>query len=181
MFTRRPKIEPGQIVTFSGRTINPLDPDPDDISIDDIAHALANACRFTGHTKVPYSVAQHSYLVHTKVPDEDKLWACLHDAPEAYLGDLAAPIKNSKSPLAEAYLRAEEVLMEAVCEHFNLPLSMPESVKEADQLLLRSEIRDFMPAFMSAAYEGNKLGFTIKPWDAETAERELYWTVWGLK
>ena len=74
--------------THSGIQFWPLDPRPEDILIEDIAHALSNQCRFAGHCCFHYSVAQHSVLVSENVPAQDAMWGLLHDAGEAYLVDL---------------------------------------------------------------------------------------------
>ena len=93
--------------TVSGRFVNPFDPDPEQIDIDDIARALANVCRFGGHTRHFYSVAQHSVIVSRLVEErggdiEDTFAALMHDASEAYLGDMPHPIKH-RSPLGAAF------------------------------------------------------------------------------
>src|SRR5271156_4912831 len=79
------------IQTFTGKKFYPFNPKPQDIDIRDIAHALSNICRFTGHTKRFYSVAEHSRNVAKLVPAHMKLQALLHDASEAYLCDIARP------------------------------------------------------------------------------------------
>ena len=91
---------PGRFIqTLSGRRVNPLDAAPEDIDPVDIADALANLCRFGGHSRGFYSVAQHSVIVcdlleeRGATPDE-LMAALLHDAAEAYLGDLPHPIKH---------------------------------------------------------------------------------------
>ena len=104
--------------TYAGKCVHPLDPHPDEIDIEDIAHALAHVCRFLGHTDRFYSVAQHSVLVSQQVPAADALWGLLHDASEAYICDLAAPIK--RDPSMEAYRAAEQRLMACVCRRFGL-------------------------------------------------------------
>ena len=126
--------------TYTGRVIHPLDPSPGEVSIFDVAHALSQICRFVGHTREFYSVAQHSVLVSQHVPREDALWGLLHDASEAYLCDLPAPIKHD--PSMDVYRRAEDGLMAAVCSRYDLPHEMPRSVKLADRLLLATEFRD---------------------------------------
>jgi hypothetical protein len=136
----------GAIATYSGRIVYPLNPDPADLDIEDIAHALSNQCRFTGHTKYFYSVAQHSYLASLYVPQKWALWGLLHDASEAYLSDMARPIKKMPE-FGEFYLAAEDRLMGAVVERFGLEpiLPMPQAVKEVDDLLLGNEILTLMP------------------------------------
>src|SRR6266496_642804 len=139
------KCYPDQIVTFTGKYVSPLDPRPEMIDIRDIAAALSNQCRFTGHTvyagfPVFYSVAQHSVLVSQICDFNDAAWGLLHDASEAYLSDLARPLKYHNS-LGDIYRFSERQLMDAICTHFGLPLKMPDSVKWADDVLLRSEAR----------------------------------------
>ena len=80
------------IQTYTGKKFFPMNPKTEDLDIIDIAHALSMKCRFVGHTKQFYSVAQHSVIVS---------WNCsnphlglLHDAAEAYLPDVPAPIKD---------------------------------------------------------------------------------------
>lgn len=117
-----------------------LAPNPEEIDIEDIAHSLAHQCRFLGHTDGHYSIAQHSVLVSTLVPAADALWGLLHDAAEAYLGDLPAPIK--REPEMRVYRDAEDRLLGAIAERFGLPSLMPDSVKQADRLVLATEFRD---------------------------------------
>lgn len=126
--------------TYTGRHVHPLDPKPDEVSIFDVARSLSQMCRFLGHTKEFYSVAQHCVLVSEHVPQEDALWGLLHDASEAYLCDLAAPIK--RDPEMSIYRIAEDRLMRAVCQKFGLRPEMPRSVMVADKLMLAREFRD---------------------------------------
>ena len=81
-------------LTTTGRQFWPASPDPEQIQIEDIAHALSNLCRFGGHTREFYSVAQHSVLVSQNVPDDLRLVGLMHDATEAYCGDMIRPLKN---------------------------------------------------------------------------------------
>ena len=137
-------IPAGQIITYTGHYINPLDPDPDDIHLEDVAHALSLICRFTGHVKHFYSVAQHSVHVSENVPKKDALWGLLHDASEAYLADLARPIKHMPG-LGDVYRECEARLQAAICKRFDLPEKEPESIKDADILLLHTEQTYLMP------------------------------------
>ena len=110
--------------TATGKQFWPLDPHPDEVCIEDIAHHLANQCRFAGACRAFYSVAQHSVLVSCAVPSEDQKWGLLHDAAEAYLQDLIRPIKAA-SALGEEYRKIEDLVLRAVCEQFGLPVEEP--------------------------------------------------------
>src|ERR687897_2976407 len=103
--------------TVSGRWVNPFDPDPRQLDAGDIARALANQCRFGGHCRTFYSVAQHSVIVSELVEQrggdaEGAVGALMHDATEAYLGDMPHPLKH-RSALGEAFRAAEGHLAHA--------------------------------------------------------------------
>jgi hypothetical protein len=136
------------IQTVSGIIIDPLNPDPNKINIHDIAYALSHICRFTGHTRRFYSVAEHSIRLFRAInswyaPVTTQFvpilsWALLHDAPEAYVADLASPLKHN-SVLGENYRPIEENLKRTIAYKFNLPLPEPPIIKAWDQLMLRAE------------------------------------------
>jgi uncharacterized protein len=130
--------------TVSGRWVNPFDPDPNQLDPGDIARALANQCRFGGHSRVFYSVAQHSVIVSELVEEqggdvEDAFAALMHDAGEAYLGDMPHPLKH-RSPLGAAFKAAEEHLERAIRERFRIKPDVPE-IKRVDRALLATERR----------------------------------------
>ena len=132
--------------TVSGRWVNPFDPDPGQLDGGDIARALANQCRFGGHSRVFYSVAQHSVIVSELVEQrggdvEDVFAALMHDATEAYLGDMPHPLKH-RSPLGAAFKDAEDHLERALHERFGIKPAVPE-IKRADRALLATERRAF--------------------------------------
>jgi len=127
------------IQTLTGKQVDLVNPKVDQICIEDITHALAMQCRFNGHSRYFYSVAQHSVHTAQHVLPDDKLWALLHDASEAYLGDVVSPLKR----LLPDYMRMERAMMEAICEKFGLSKKMPYAVKEADLRMLATERRDF--------------------------------------
>src|SRR5215218_211560 len=132
--------------TVSGRWVNPFDPDPAQIDAGDIARALANQCRFGGHSRVFYSVAQHSVLVSELVEApgggvQDAFAALMHDATEAYLGDMPHPLKH-RSPLGAAFKAAEDHLEQALRDRFGIKAEVPE-IKRADRALLATERRAF--------------------------------------
>ena len=126
--------------TFSGVQFWPLDPRPEDVRIEDVAHHLSNLCRWCGGCCSFYSVAEHSVRASRIVPPEDALWALLHDAAEAYVVDVPRPLKRHLAGYAEI----EAGIMGAVCERFGLPSEMPESVRRADAAMLVTELRDLM-------------------------------------
>lgn len=173
-------MEPGPYIqTVSGRRFNPLDPDPSEIDIGDIAQALANQCRFGGHAHSYYSVAQHSCLVSDLVEERGgdecaTLWALLHDASEAYLVDLPHPLKH-RSELGRLYAVAEDRLQAAICERFDLPPEPPPLVKQVDRALLATERRDLASiAWHWPELDGfEPLDLQIEPWAPERARDEF--------
>jgi hypothetical protein len=136
------------IQTYTGRKFWPLDPRPDDVCIEDIAHALALKCRYTGHCREFYSIAQHSVMVSHMVPAVDALWGLLHDAGEAYLPDVASPIKGRCMVIPEnvavEFSVAERRILTAVAVHFDLRYAMPSSIAAADLCCLERERRQLM-------------------------------------
>ncbi|MFO0474191.1 MAG: phosphohydrolase [Alphaproteobacteria bacterium] len=130
------------IQTYTGLAMYPLDPRPEEVDLVDIARALSNLCRFTGHTRKFYSVAEHSVHCSRIVPPEHALWALLHDASEAYISDVSRPLKNQDA--FGAYREAETRLQAAICAKFGLPNVQPEEVKKADAIMLAIEAADLM-------------------------------------
>ena len=129
------------ILTHSGLRFDLANPRAAVVTPQDIAHALSNICRFNGHTFKHYSVAQHSVLLSSVVPPADALAGLLHDATEAYVGDVVRPLKQ----LLPEYQVIEARIWQAICERFDLPLVLPGSVKRADLHMLATERRDLMP------------------------------------
>lgn len=116
------------ISTYTGRHVYPLAMRADDIDIRDIAHALALKCRYTGHCREFYSVAQHSVLVVRYDLPGTASWRLMHDAAEAYLPDIASPIKHHFPVLIDA----EANILRAVQERFGLPDYDYADVRQAD-------------------------------------------------
>jgi len=133
------------IQTYSGKRVNLLDPKIEDICIEDIAQSLSMQCRFNGHCKEFYSVAQHSVFVSKLCDKQDALYGLLHDASEAYLVDIPKPLKYSGK--FENYLQFEEKMMKVIYQKFNLIGEEPESVKHADRVMLMTEARDLATKF----------------------------------
>lgn len=131
---------PHTMQTYTGRLIDLSRFSDEDVRLPDIAHALSVINRFTGHSKVPYSVAQHSVMVSRLTPDEHALCGLLHDASEAYLGDVATPLKN----MLPGYRELEEHVQRTIARVFRTPWPMPPEVKEADLRALMAEKRDLV-------------------------------------
>lgn len=178
---RHPGGSGAWIGLFSGRRIDPFDPHPDDIDIEDIGHALANTARFTGHTKAFYSVAQHSVLVTEQVIKSsgfatmtDAKQALLHDASEAYLCDVARPVK--RHPVMAPYREAEARLQAAIQARFGLKPEMPAAVKTADNRMLVTEARQLLGGDLVDWHLerfGEPYEMAIEPWSPSKAKLQF--------
>lgn len=154
-----------QILTHTGKLFDLALPDANLIDPRDISHALAQICRFNGHTRTFYSVAQHSCIVADLVPNEHKLAALLHDAPQAYLGDLVRPLKR----FMFSYQHTEDLVWQAICGAFGVDTELPQSVLLADLTALATERRDLLPAHPAVweCLEGiEPMADVIRPWTA---------------
>lgn len=140
------KTHNNEIQTATGGLIKLKKPRPQDINIQDIALALSRICRFGGHLRADldhYSVAQHSMLVADHCSPRNKAVALLHDAAEAYLGDVISPLKK----LLLGYKMLEHNFNRAIGERFNLGNALnelPDEVKHNDLRALATERRDLM-------------------------------------
>ena len=155
------------IQTISGKVFYPMAPREEDVDISDIAWALSMQCRFAGHVKYFYSVAQHSVLLSRSLPPKHALWGLLHDASEAYLVDVPRPIKNE----LPAYKQAEDRLTACIAKVFELTMPIPELVKELDSRILFNEKEVLLN---SSAIEWqwhlpSISGVVIRPWSQQEA------------
>lgn len=136
------------MTTYTGRRFNFLMPEVASIDLEDIAHGLSQICRFAAQASPFYSVAQHSVLVSKMVgktgdPEVDlKLQkiGLFHDSAEAYVGDLASPLKK----LIPFYSKIERDIYVVIARKFGIPQAIPAEVKEADSRLLANEGQSFM-------------------------------------
>jgi hypothetical protein len=171
------------IQTFTGKAFDLLDPKPETVCIEDIAHHLALINRFTGATREPYSVAQHSVLCSWIVPPELALTALLHDAAEAYVADVSRPLKEAMRQAADRRTDSEwtpydyisERIECAVGQRFGVELvDLDPRVKHADLVMLATE----RVHFHGSAPRDWDLGVeaydfpeeTIAPWSWRSAE-----------
>lgn len=138
--------------TYTGKLIDLTNFQPKDVRLPDISHSLSLINRFTGHSRVPYSVAQHSVLVSELTEPEHALWGLLHDASEAYLGDVATPLKSTM----QGYCELEEHVQRAVATHFGLGWPIPPEVHLADKQALMAEKRDLITV-------GHDWGIDVSP------------------
>lgn len=164
----------GWIQTFTGKKFFPLNPRVEDVCIDDIAHALSNVCRYGGHCRQFYSVAQHCCMVSDWIP-EFKLEALMHDATEAYLGDMVRPVKHSEG--MKGFRDAEARLEWSIAAALDLDF-LPETVKlvkEYDNRALFTEkkfILTHQGMLWSSPVEPLPVAY-LTPWTPEQAEEEF--------
>jgi hypothetical protein len=159
--------------TYTGLAFDPLNPDPNLVSIDDIAHALSMSCRYGGHVNQFYSVAEHSILVSRHVPPAQALWGLMHDAAEAYIADIVRPAKKRMPE----YQEIEHNLMGAICKRFSLPATQPDAVGDIDLRIVIDEKEVLMGTepLPWRALEGlEPVGATIRAWDPVTAEGQFH-------
>lgn len=166
--------------TFSGRRFWPIDPRPEDVAIEDIAHALALQSRFDGHCLRFYSVAEHSVLLARAASPSAALWLLLHDASEAYLSDMVRPLKR----FMPEYRAAEDRVAWVIYEAFGMdPGAEPAEVKALDNRILMNErAQNMRPTGEVWNYGGatEPLGVTLQFWTPERAEREFLATFVAL-
>lgn len=139
--------------TYTGQKFWPLDPSPDAVRLEDIAHALAHQCRFNGHTRFFYSVAHHALLCAEEARLQGAgprlvLLTLLHDAAEAYIGDITRPVRRSLNEFATDVITAvEERIQHAIYRAFGIETPSQEEkafIHRMDNILLATEARDVM-------------------------------------
>lgn len=158
--------------TYSGRQFWPLDPRADEVRIWDIAAALSKLCRYGGHSRRFYSVAEHCVLLARSAacPPALRLVALMHDASEAYVTDIIRPIK----PYLVNYAEIEDRNMIAIAARYGFAWPMPAIIKDMDNRILADE-RD--QAMTTPAADWNlqrpALGVTLQFWTPDRAMTEF--------
>lgn len=165
-------------LTRNGIEYYPMDPRPEEVLIDDVAHALSRICRFGGHVNCEwYSVAEHSILVSEMCDPKDALEGLLHDAAEAYVGDMVSPLKRSM----KEFSAVERLNHRAISTALGIRYDMPYSVEEADLRMLLTEAGRFMPntqgfPTFAAPYSDSEIVFkNMRPDIARDAFLRRYW------
>lgn len=154
--------------TYTGRAYWPIDPRADEVCIEDIAHALSNICRYTGHCSRFYSVAEHSVLVSALAPPEYAFVALMHDATEAYVNDIARPLK----PSLKNYQEIEELNWLAICRKFGMNPKLPQIVKDIDTALCLTEKAALMgPSPLPWGIDLEPPRIEVTGWSPDTAKR----------
>ena len=173
-----------EIVTYTGIAFDLLNPKPEMVCIEDIAHSLAYQCRYTGHTREFYSVAQHCVLMaeNPELPG-DPLLKLLHDADETYIGDIAKPWKRllrvkvghgvgSRHILVKDF---EQTIQTVIGLALGVDLEHSAEVKEADRRMMATEIRDLMSVMPQDFVWGTKdrkpVEAIVVCWGPEYAEQ----------
>jgi hypothetical protein len=155
------------MVTYTGKPFYLYQPDVFMIDIRDIAHALSMLCRFTGHTRRFYSVAQHCVHASALVPHPHEKDALLHDAAEAYINDLSRPLKHH--PNMSAYLELEARIERVITECFMLGDIHHRAIKNVDNALVCTEANQLMSEH--GWTEGhNCYDFDLPAWGPDEAE-----------
>lgn len=159
------------VQTFTGRAVWPLDPRPEEIFIEDVAHHLSMLCRFAGAGQRFLSIAEHCCNVATRTSDENKLEALLHDGPEYVLSDVLSPVKRS---LTE-YKVLEDLQARAFATRFGLKYPWPAEVHELDLRELIAERDQNMKRSPRPPHDGwpdhlEPLDVEMQYWPPEVAE-----------
>jgi 5'-deoxynucleotidase YfbR-like HD superfamily hydrolase len=164
------------IGTYTGKQFYLLEPRLEDIDIQDIAHGLAMQCRWTGQCKFHYSIAQHSVYCSLLGPPEEAFDRLMHDAPEAYIGDLNRPLKHY-TEAGVAYRRQEAIIQEAIATRFGYSVVEPKSVKLADNSMLYAEKDQLLNLEFEEAENWDRYdednGIIISQWTPEQAKQRF--------
>lgn len=164
------KLEPW-IETFTGKKFYFLDPTDEQIDIRDIAHSLAFTCRYTGHSRRFYSVAEHSVFVSYLA--NDPLGGLLHDASESYITDIASPIK----PHINNYKELEDMLMTRIAKKFGFEYPLDPDIKDCDATQLKTEAKHLLKSGgipWAHLYPTKRPhGITPNCWSPEEAEKKF--------
>jgi len=166
-----PPIQGPTILLQSGRYFDFTRPEDCVFDILDIAHGLSNICRFGGQCQTFYSVAQHSVYVSHLVPEEHRMSALLHDAAEAFLGDIPRPLKG----LLPEYKKLEERVEWVIATRFDLAYPWSQEIKRADNAMLLAEQYQIMRNHdeWTSLQHVQAARIHISAWDPQEARKQF--------
>jgi hypothetical protein len=156
-----------EIMLSNGKYFNFLKPEEAEYDIEEIAHALSHICRFTGHL----------------VPQQYAMMGLLHDAQEAFVSDMATPLKQ----MMPDYKALEKRIEKDIAQRFNLPFPFPPEIKQADIKALATEVRDLLPGYAESDHGWDCIAHvephkdTIFPLSAYAAAQlflKRYWDIY---
>lgn len=150
------------IETYTGKMFNLISPTIDMIDIQDIAHSGSQLCRFTGHTRHHYSIAQHELLGSYIVPLEYALEFLLHDAAESYVNDMSRPLKHMTA-MGDLYRPIEETIQALIRKKYELPVVQSPIIHKFDNAMLLAEKQQLM-----GRADWSKMG--IEKWEINASE-----------
>jgi uncharacterized protein len=170
-----PKLDDHWIGLLSGAQFNYNKPEESDVTLDDLASALSNICRFSGHLPCFYSVAQHLVNTSRIVPNEFAFDALMHDTAEAFTNDLPTPLKWALPIFKDLEVKIES----AMAKKFRFNFPYPKEVKEADtNMLILEKLYVKLDDRVWPNYEGIVVDHLLplvdlKPWQPQRAKREF--------
>lgn len=156
------------IRTFTGVLFDFADPQSISVNVVDIAHSLSLMCRFAGHVKKFYSIAEHAVRGSYLCTPGNRFWFLNHDDSEAYYVDVPRPLKYLAG--MDNYKALEKAGQRVVCRAFGLPPDEPEEVKYWDSVMLVTEQRDLLNNAIPD-FDIKPLPYKIKPWSSRKAEK----------
>lgn len=175
------------VTTASSTRFYPFAPRAEEVSVFDIAHSLSMQARFNGHGRRFYSVAEH--CVHCSCVDgmdvPTRKWLLMHDAAEAYLGDIVSPVKAALDDEIGGWLSEIEAnILAVIAEAVGLPREIPAVVKEIDARMCATEKRDLLPGSepwpnMPEPYDNKFPVMGFDPGQAKTAFMSRYQDLWN--
>lgn len=162
------------IQSVSGKRLDILSLKPENICLDDIAHSLSNICRFNGHTKYNYSVAQHSVLFYRYMKRQGyslriRKQALMHDAPEYIIGDITSPLKQIIKPIIKPI---EANIWKAIAAKYDINPELNQVVKRGDLSILFNERQSLFTKLIEWGWSVSPLsGVRIIPWSHSRAKK----------
>lgn len=165
------KISGPSILMRDGKYFNLLEPDKSEVSIEVIAHALSNICRFTGQCSRFYSVAEHSVHASHHVEPGFEFEALMHDTPESLIGDVSKPLKAQLPDYQVIEARVEHSL----ASRFGFTVPMPAAVKKVDLQMLVTEQIQLMDNHDEWVYAlgAEPLDIDLPCWHPQLARRKF--------